>query len=64
MTGRQLPLVLDPELEALLAIYERAGETPSAAIKKALRLRAGADGHLNADGRPKRGTGRIARRQP
>ncbi|NUP18373.1 MAG: hypothetical protein HOZ81_20275 [Streptomyces sp.] len=64
MTARQVPLILDPELEALLAVYERAGETPREAIKKALRLRAGVDGHLNADGRPKRGTGRIARRQP
>ncbi|HEY3477931.1 MAG TPA: hypothetical protein VGL02_03445 [Streptomyces sp.] len=62
MTARQLHMALDPELEALLALYERGGETPRQAFTKALRLRATADGHLDANGKPKRGSGRIAGR--
>lgn len=62
MPNRIPPLLIDDELAALLAPYLRAGETVRTAVLKAARLRAGADGHLDANGRPKRGTGRIARR--
>lgn len=55
MTARQLHLQLDDEFARLLALYERAGETTRMALLKSLKLRATADGHLDAGGQIKRG---------
>jgi hypothetical protein len=56
---------MDDEFAALLGIYVRAGETTRTALLKSLRLRATADGHLDACGRIKRGTGgRAETRRP
>jgi hypothetical protein len=46
---------MDPEFARLLALYTRAGETARGALLRALRLRATADGHLDAGGQIKRG---------
>lgn len=44
-----------------LAILRRCyrGEKPEQVLERALRMLAGADGHLTADGRIKRGGGRT-----
>lgn len=64
MTARQLHIAtLHPDLAALLALYERMGESKQQALLKAMQLRAGADGYLNPDGSIKRGVGRMQTRR-
>ena len=55
MSPRQLHLQLDDEFARLLGLYTRAGETPRMVLLRALRLRATADGLLDAGGKPKPG---------
>ncbi|MCW7941638.1 hypothetical protein AAW14_06225 [Streptomyces hygroscopicus] len=62
MPERQIHMQIDPEFAQLLALYTRTGETVRTALKKGLKTRAMLDGLLDANGKPKRGGGRPARR--